>query len=257
MGMSSPSIHVHDTPAEAAAAVAAECAALIRLRAAEGRSTVLGLATGSTPLPFYAELIRLHRDDGLSFAGVTTFNLDEYLGLEPGHPESYAAFMAKHLFDHVDLGSDRTHLPPGQEEEGDLERVCGEYERSIVEAGGIDFQILGIGRTGHIGFNEPGSPRDSRTRRIDLDPVTRQDAAPAFGGLEHVPTHAITMGCGTILAARRVVLMAWGEKKAEIVREALEEDVTDRVSASFLQEHGNAAFFLDAGAASALTPGAA
>jgi glucosamine-6-phosphate deaminase len=129
---------------------------------------------------------------------------------------------------------------------------CAAYEDSIRAAGGIDFQLLGIGRTGHIGFNEPGSPRDSRTREIELDPITRQDAAPSFGGLDQVPTHAISMGCGTILEARKIALLAWGRGKAEIVKEALTGPISDRVSASFLQEHGDATFYLDAEAGSAL-----
>ena len=243
---------VFGSAGEAAAALAAECAALIRGRQAAGQTVVLGLATGGTPIPFYEELVRLHREEGLDFSGVTTFNLDEYLGLAPEHPESYRAFMRKHLFDHVNLAPDKTHLPPGIVEAGGEDAACADYENSIREAGGIDFQILGIGRTGHIGFNEPGSARDSRTRMVHLDPVTRQDAAPAFGGLEHVPTHALTMGCATILEARALRLMAWGEKKAGIVREAVEGPVTDAVTASFLQLHDNARFLLDQGAATAL-----
>lgn len=230
--------------------LAEEFAEVIAAANAAGRPAVLGLATGSTPIPFYEELIRLHREGSLSFRQVVTFNLDEYLGLAPDHPESYRAFMQRVLFDHIDIPAENTHLPSGRPD--DIEAHCRAYEQAIRDAGGIDFQILGIGRTGHIGFNEPGSPRDSRTRRIELDPITRQDAAPAFGGLEQVPTHAITMGCGTILAARRIALMAFGEKKAAIVREALEGPVTPQVSASFLQEHEAATFYLDRKAASAL-----
>lgn len=250
--MSSPVCRVFDSPEAAVRELASEVSHLIRSRAAEGRRAVLGLATGNTPLPFYRELIRLHREEGLSFANVTTFNLDEYLGLERDHPESYWTFMHRNLFDHLDLPADRIHLPSGMVAEDDLPAHCAEYEARIRQAGGLDFQLLGIGRTGHIGFNEPGSPKDSRTRRIHLDDITRQDAAPAFGGLANVPTHALTMGCGTILEARRIVLLAWGEKKAAIVREALHGPVSDQVSASFLQEHPDAAFFLDRGAASAL-----
>jgi glucosamine-6-phosphate deaminase len=250
--MSRPEILVFGSAAEAAAALAAECAALIRGRQAAGQPVVLGLATGSTPIPFYQELVRLHREEGLDFSGVTTFNLDEYLGLAPEHPESYRAFMRKHLFDQVNLAPDKTHLPPGIVEAGGEDAACAAYEQAIRDAGGIDLQILGIGRTGHIGFNEPGSTRDSRTRMVHLDPVTRQDAAPAFGGSENVPTHALTMGCATILEARALRLMAWGEKKAAIVREAVEGPVTDAVTASFLQLHGNARFLLDSGAAAAL-----
>lgn len=237
---------------EAAAALAAECAALIRDHQAAGQAVVLGLATGNTPIPFYQELARLHREEGLDFSGVTTFNLDEYLGLAPQHPQSYRTFMRRHLFDRVNLAPENTHLPPGLVEAGGEEEACAAYEEAIRTAGGIDFQILGIGRTGHIGFNEPGSSRDSRTRKVHLDPVTRQDAASAFGGLDKVPTHALTMGCATILEARAVRLMAWGEKKAEIVREAIEGPVTDAVTASFLQLHPDARYLLDQRAAGSL-----
>ena len=239
-------------PEEACKALASEVAGLICSRADQGLMTVLGLATGSTPLPFYRELIRCHREEGLSFKTVITFNLDEYLGLDQEHPESYWSFMHRYLFDHLDLFSENIHLPSGMVPLDQIEADCTAYEDMIREAGGVDFQLLGIGRTGHIGFNEPGSPKFSRTRRIQLDPITRQDAAAAFGGLEHVPSHAITMGCGTILDARRIVLLAWGDKKASIVKEALEGPVNDQVSASFLQEHGHASFYLDRGAAAEL-----
>lgn len=250
--MSVSDFRVFDSPEAAACELASEVSQLIRSRAAEGRQVVLGLATGNTPLPFYRELIRLHREEGLSFANVTTFNLDEYLGLPREHAESYWTFMHRNLFDHIDVPAGNVNLPSGVVEEAEIPAHCAAYEARILAAGGLDFQLLGIGRTGHIGFNEPGSPKDSRTRRIHLDAITRQDAAPAFGGLENVPTHAITMGCGTILEARRIVLLAWGEKKASIVREALRGPVNDQVSASFLQEHPNAAFYLDRGAASNL-----
>ena len=250
--MNSVSFKVYDSSEEAVRELAGEVAELIRSRAAGGRSAVLGLATGNTPLPFYRELIRLHREENLSFAHVVTFNLDEYLGLERDHPESYWTFMHRNLFDHLDLLPENINLPSGTVAETEVDAHCAAYEQAIVDAGGLDFQLLGIGRTGHIGFNEPGSPQDSRTRRIHLDPVTREDAAPAFGGLEHVPTHAITMGCGTILEARRIALLAWGEKKSAIVKEAIEGPITDQVSASFLQEHPNATYYLDRGAASQL-----
>lgn len=230
--------------------LAAEIAQLIRERAAAGKTAVLGLATGGTPIPFYQELIRLHREEGLSFKNVVTFNLDEYLGLERDHKESYWTFMHQNLFNHIDVG--QVNLPSGTVADADIDAHCAAYEKAIADAGGLDFQLLGIGRTGHIGFNEPGSEKDSRTRRVHLDEITRQDAAPAFGGIDNVPTHAITMGCGTILEARRIVLLAWGEKKADIVKEALTGPVNDVVSASYLQEHPNAVFYLDRGAASAL-----
>jgi glucosamine-6-phosphate deaminase len=247
-----PTIHVFETPHAACAKLAGEIAELIRERNVAGKPAVLGLATGGTPVPLYQELVRLHREEGLSFRNVITFNLDEYLGLPREHPESYWHFMHHHLFDDIDIPQQSIHLPSGMVGDDEIDAHCEAYEHAIREAGGIDLQILGIGRTGHIGFNEPGSPQDSRTRRIHLDDVTRSDAATAFGGIEAVPTHAITMGCGTILEARRIVLMAWGAKKASIVREAVEGPVNDQVSASYLQKHPVASFYLDAEAASHL-----
>lgn len=244
---------VHPSSESASKALAAEVAALIRERAAAGKTTVLGLATGSTPVPYYRELIRLHREEGLSFESVTTFNLDEYYGLPRDHPESYFRFMRDQLFDHVDLDPSRIHIPDGTVPMEAVYDHCLDYERRIIEAGGLDLQILGIGRTGHIGFNEPGSSADSITRMITLDRVTRQDAAADFMGVANVPRSAITMGVGTILEAKRLVLMAWGANKASIVREAVEGKVTDQVSASFLQTHGNATFLVDEAAASNLT----
>ncbi len=244
---------VHPSSASASAALAAEVGALVRERTAAGKDTVLGLATGSTPVPFYRELIRLHREEGLSFARVITFNLDEYYGLPRDHPESYFRFMRDQLFDHVDLDPTRIHIPDGTVPMESVYDHCLDYERRIAEAGGLDVQILGIGRTGHIGFNEPGSAADSRTRMITLDRVTRQDAAADFLGVANVPRSAITMGVGTILEAKRLVLMAWGANKASIVREAVEGKMTDQVSASFLQTHPNATFLIDEAAASHLT----
>jgi glucosamine-6-phosphate deaminase len=240
---------VFDSPDAACRQVASEIAHLIRRRSAIGRHAVLGLATGNTPLPLYRELIRLHREEGLSFKNVISFNLDEYLGLGRDHPESYWSFMHRNLFDHIDILPQNIHLPFGDLANDEIESHCGAYEAEIYEAGGIDYQILGIGRTGHIGFNEPGTPIESRTQPVHLDEITRQDAAPAFGGIENVPTRAITMGCGTILDARRIALLAWGAKKAAIVREAIEGVITDRVSASFLQTHPHTTFFLDQDAA--------
>ena len=237
---------------DACRTLAAEVAALVGAINASGRTAVLGLATGRTPLPFYAELIRLHREGALSFARVVTFNLDEYLGLPGEHPESYRAFMQRELFGQVDIPAENVHIPDGTVGGEELEAHCQAYEEAIRAAGGIDFQLLGIGRTGHIGFNEPGSPKNSRTRLVELDPVTRLDAAPSFGGLGQVPEHAISMGCGTILEARKIALLAWGSAKAGIVREALTGPVTDQVSASFLQEHPDATFYLDAEAGAEL-----
>lgn len=245
---------VFDSPDAACRQVASEIAQLIRKRSSIGRFTVLGLATGNTPLPLYRELIRLHREEGLSFADVISFNLDEYLGLERDHPESYWTFMHRNLFDHIDIHPENIHLPSGTVSLSEIPAACADYETAIAKAGGIDFQILGIGRTGHIGFNEPGTPIDARTQRIHLDELTRLDAAPAFGGIDNVPTQAITMGCGTILEARKIALLAWGRKKAHIVREAIEGPITNQVSASFLQTHADATFYLDQEAAVELQP---
>jgi glucosamine-6-phosphate deaminase len=245
---------VFNSPAAACHQVAAEISRLIRERSSAGRSTVLGLATGNTPLPLYQELIRLHRDESLSFKNVASFNLDEYLGLERNHPESYWSFMHRNLFDHIDMLPENIHLPSGMIAENRISDHCAAYEAQIIEAGGIDYQILGIGRTGHIGFNEPGTPADSRTQKIHLNEITRLDAAPAFGGIDQVPQYAITMGCGTILEARRIALLAWGSQKSQIVRQALTGPVTDQVSASFLQNHPGATFFLDREAAADLRP---
>jgi glucosamine-6-phosphate deaminase len=238
---------------DAARAVAAEIAALVRARQAEGRPCVLGLATGSTPVSVYAELVRLHREEGLSFRDVTTFNLDEYYPLPPEHAQSYRRFMRTHLFDHIDIDPARTHVPSGTAPKTEVDAHCAAYEEAIRAAGGIDYQILGIGRTGHIGFNEPGSPRHSVTRLVALDPLTRRDAAGDFGGDTATPRSALTMGVRSILGARRVVLMAWGQHKADVVRRAIEGEVSSHVTASFLQEHGNALFVLDAVAAGSLT----
>ena len=248
----STSFAVFDIPEAACRQIAVEIARLIRKNDSHNRPTVLGLATGNTPLPLYRELIRQHRDEGLSFRHAVSFNLDEYLDLERDHPQSYWSFMHRNLFDHLDLQPQNIHLPSGEVLAEDIPDHCAAYEAAIARAGGIDYQILGIGRTGHIGFNEPGTPIDSRTQRIHLNEVTRQDAAAAFGGIDRVPTQAITMGCGTILAARRIALLAWGAAKADIVRQAIVGPVTDQVSASFLQTHPAATFFLDRPAAAGL-----
>ncbi len=233
--------------------VAREMADLIRQRQADGKNAVLGLATGSTPLRLYRELIRLHREEGLSFRNVVTFNLDEYYPIEPSHKESYFRFMNEQLFEHIDIDPANVHIPSGTVRRKDVYASCQEYEQRIRDAGGIDIQILGIGRSGHIGFNEPGSSRDSRTRMITLDRITRQDAAKNFLGEANVPNYAITMGVATILEARRIFLMAWGEGKAEVVQKAVEGPVTSAVSASFLQEHPDATMLLDEAAAGELT----
>lgn len=236
----------------ASKALALEIKALIHRRAVEGKAAVLGLATGRSPLFLYEELVRLHREEGLSFANVVSFNLDEYCGLDPEHPRSYRTFMDEHLFGCIDILPENIHVPAGDLSPEEIGPYCRAYEEAIVKAGGIDLQILGIGRTGHIGFNEPGAGRASRTALVHLDDITRADAAADFGGLEHVPSHAITMGCGTILESRKIVLMAWGANKAEIVAKAFDGPVSDDVPASYLQEHGDVSVYLDQAAASEL-----
>ncbi len=246
-------LRVYPDSKQVSKAVAQEIADLIRQRASEGRRCVLGLATGSTPVSVYAELVRMHREEGLSFKNVVTFNLDEYYPMQPNELQSYHRFMREHLFDHIDAEPKNVHIPDGTLP---IERVhdhCDAYEQAIHDAGGIDIQLLGIGRTGHIGFNEPGSGQDSRTRLITLDRTTRLDAAGDFFGEEHVPRRAITMGVGTILEARRVILMAFGEGKAPIVAQAVEGSINSIVAASFLQEHPNAQVLLDEAAAASLT----
>jgi glucosamine-6-phosphate deaminase len=208
---------------------------------------VLGLATGSTPLGLYRELIRLHRDEGLDFSHVTTFNLDEYVGLGPAHPQSYRAFMQQNLFDHLNLDPGRTHVPDGRAL--DFELHCRQYEQKIQAAGGIDLQVLGLGSDGHIAFNEPGSSLGSRTRLKTLASETVRDNARFFGGEEKVPRLAVTMGVGTILESRRCLLLAFGSHKALAVRDTIEGPLTTQVTASALQLHREVICILDQPAA--------
>ena len=237
----------------ASAAVASQIAALIRARAAEGRACVLGLATGSSPTRVYEELVRLHREDGLSFQNVISFNLDEYYPMPPGSLQSYVRFMREYLFDHVDIRPENVHIPDGTVPAAEVAAYCQRYEEQIRAGGGIDLQLLGIGRTGHIGFNEPGSGPASRTRLITLDHVTRTDAASDFYGEENVPRRALTMGVGTILEARQIVLLAWGEGKAAVVKRMVEGEVTDSVPATYLQRHPAVQVVLDEAAGAELT----
>src|SRR5215217_5183028 len=246
-------VTVYPSSQQASAAVAREIADLIRVRASAGAKVVLGLATGSTPTGLYDELIRLHKAEGLSFKNVVTFNLDEYWPMNPDELQSYVRFMREHLFDFVDIDPKNIHIPDGTIPREKVAEFCASYERQIKDLGGLDYQILGIGRTGHVGFNEPGSPRDSKTRLITLDRVTRLDAASDFFGEWNVPRKAITMGVETILSARAVVLLAWGEGKANVIRRAVEGEVTNQVAASYLQQHPNARIVLDNAAAADLT----
>ncbi len=246
-------VEILDPPEALARAAARRIADLIRSRAARGERTVLGLATGSTPVGVYAELVRLHREEGLSFATVDTFNLDEYWPMTPDSLHSYHRFMREHLFDLVDLDPAKCHVPPGSVAREDVESVCAAYEQQIRDAGGIDLQLLGIGKTGHIGFNEPGSGDDSRTRLVTLDAVTRRDAAADFFGERNVPRQAITMGVATILEAREILLLATGEHKSGILRRAIEGEVDHHVAATFLQQHPNTIVYCDAAASADLT----
>src|SRR5436853_2959167 len=225
---------------------------LVRGTAAKGRC-VLGVATGSTPLGIYPELIRRHQAGEVDFSRVVTFNLDEYYPMPPDSPHSYRRYMWENLFAHVNIRPEPVHVPDGGVPRETLAEHCAAYGRAIVEAGGIDFQMLGIGKSGHIGFNEPGSSPDERTRLVTLDTVTRRDAAADFFGEDNVPREAITMGVATILGAREIALIATGEHKAEIVARAVEGEVSPDVAATFLQRHANATAYLDLAAAAGLT----
>ncbi len=245
--------YVFDSHQHLARHVAGIIAAVIRDRASHGQKAVLGLPTGSTPVGIYRELIRLHQDEGLDFSNVVTFNLDEYLGLGPERLQSYRRWMHEHLFKFINVPPENVFIPDGLIPPERLDEYCRWYEERIREAGGIDIQLLGIGRNGHIGFNEPFSAKDSRTRVCTLDPLTRRDAASDFFSEENVPMQAITMGLGTIFDARKILLIALGEHKAGIIREAAEGPATPRVPACFLREHADATLLLDHAAAGKLT----
>ncbi len=234
-------------------AVAREIADLITKKKNKKENCVLGLATGSSPITIYEELVKIHRNEGLSFKNVITFNLDEYYPISIDNKESYHSFMHEHLFDHIDILEENINIPKGNLKENEVKEFCKNYEKKISDVGGLDFQLLGIGRTGHIGFNEPGSSLNSETRLVKLDFLTRTDASKSFGGFENVPKTAITMGVSTILKAKRIVLIAWGENKSEMVFKSIESEISQNVTASFLQTHKNATFVLDNGSASKLT----
>jgi glucosamine-6-phosphate deaminase len=247
-----PTVIVGDH-AEMGRVVAERIARLIRTRGEAGEPAVLGLATGSTPIGVYRELIRMHKEEGLSFAHVITFNLDEYYPMDPRSIHSYHRFMWENLFSQLNIARENVHIPRGNVARDEVEAVCRQYEAAIRAAGGIDLQILGIGRTGHIGFNEPGSGAESRTRVVTLDLMTRKDTAADFFGEDNVPREAITMGVETIFEAREILILATGEHKAEIVRRAVEGEVDHEVAATFLQRHPATTFYVDGPAAAALT----
>ena len=238
---------------EGSKVVAKEIADLIRSKQAAGADCILGLATGSSPIKVYEELIRMHQEEGLSFKNVTTFNLDEYFPMAKESVHSYDHFMKENLFNHIDIDMERVHIPDGTLAPEDVHDYCLAYEQAIADAGGLDFQLLGIGRTGHIGFNEPGSHTNSGTRIITLDYITRVDAAPSFLGIDNVPKTAITMGIATVRAAKRIVLLGWGQHKASVIKETIEGEISSEVPATYLQEHPNTTFVLDTEAGSELT----
>ncbi len=244
--------YVFESNQDLAQHVARTIAGVIREKNAFGKNAVLGLPTGSTPLGVYRELIRMHKTEGLDFSQVVTFNLDEYYGLGSDQIQSYHRWMHEQFFNYVNVPAENIHIPDGTVSIDDVDTHCREYELRIAEAGGMDIVLLGIGRNGHIGFNEPFSIPESRTRLCTLDPLTRKTASSDFFSEENVPTQAITMGIGTILEARKILLMALGEHKTDIIREAAEGPVSERVPASVLQGHSNAAILLDNAAAEGL-----
>jgi glucosamine-6-phosphate deaminase len=244
---------VFESSSQASILVAEEISNLIRTKQGQKKSCVLGLATGSSPIKVYEELVRMHREEGLSFENVITFNLDEYYPMAKHNIQSYHYFMHEHLFNYIDIKPENINIPDGMVSNEDLYQYCVDYEEKIKRVGGIDFQLLGIGRTGHIGFNEPGSHFNSRTRSITLDHITRVDAASSFFSIDNVPRKAITMGIGTVRSAKRIVLLAWGINKAEIIKNTIEGEITSNVPATYLQEHDNTTFVLDIEASSNLT----
>ena len=244
---------IFDNSKSGSKAVAREIADLIKYKQTKKQKCILGLATGSSPITVYEELVNIHKKEKLSFKNVITFNLDEYYPISSKNTESYYNFMHQHLFNHVDINKENINIPKGDLKKNEIEKYCKSYESKIEKLGGIDFQLLGIGRTGHIGFNEPGSSINSITRLIKLDYLTREDASKAFGGIYNVPKTAITMGVSTILSAKRIVLLAWGENKKDVVYESIESSISQNITASFLQKHNNTTFVLDEGSSSRIT----
>ncbi|MBJ2126022.1 MULTISPECIES: glucosamine-6-phosphate deaminase [Flavobacterium] len=244
---------IFESSQEASLLVAQEIANLIQRKNELNEPCVLGLATGSSPIKVYEELVRMHKEEGLSFENVVTFNLDEYYPMDKNDIQSYYHFMHEHLFNHVNIPSENINIPDGQVSAEELQQYCIDYEMKIISYGGLDFQLLGIGRTGHIGFNEPGSHVNSGTRSITLDHITRVDAASSFLGIDNVPRKAITMGIGTVRNAKRIVLLGWGISKAGIIKNTIEGEVSSHVPATYLQEHNNTTFVLDTEASSELT----
>lgn len=244
---------VFENSNNASNAVAKEISDLIKVKQAQKQPCILGLATGSSPKGLYAELVRLHKEEALSFKNVISFNLDEYYPMEPDSVNSYVRFMKEQLFNHVDILPENYHIPNGMLSKSEIADCCDQYEAKIKAFGGLDLQILGIGGNGHIGFNESGSLQNSKTRLVALDHITRVAASGDFGGLDNTPRTAITLGVKKIMESKRVILLAWGERKSNIIKDSVEGIVTSQVPASYLQEHNNATFVLDKAAASKLT----
>jgi glucosamine-6-phosphate deaminase len=246
-------VKIYPSLKEGSSFIAREIATLIKEKQAKKEKCVLGLATGSSPKTVYTELVRLHKEEGLSFKNVITFNLDEYYPIDNDALQSYNRFMNVHLFDHVDIDPKNIHIPNGEISKDKVKSFCVEYEKMIEEAGGIDLQILGIGNNGHIGFNEPGSSINSRTRLVTLDNSTRIANSYEFANISEVPRLAITMGILTIMKAKRIVLMAWGQSKSSVVQKSVEGHVTEQIPASLLQQHNDTIFVLDETASAELT----
>ncbi|GAC1425940.1 MAG: glucosamine-6-phosphate deaminase [Flavisolibacter sp.] len=232
---------------------AAEIARLIKEKESKNAHCVLGLATGSTPKNLYAELVRLHREEGLSFSNVVSFNLDEYYPIEKDAWQSYNSYMHRLLFDHIDIKPKNIHIPNGELPKEEIKKNCASYEKEIDQVGGIDLQILGIGNNGHIGFNEPGSSILSKSRLINLENSTRLANAYEFANIAQVPRLALTMGISTILKAKKILLLAWGQSKASVVRKSIEGPSNEQVPASLLQQHNDCLFIVDESAAAELT----
>jgi glucosamine-6-phosphate deaminase len=245
-------VQIYKNSTEGSNAVAAQIAALIKDKQAKKLPCVLGMATGTTPILLYKELVRLHKEEGLSFKNVVTINLDEYYPIEKLAYQSYWSFMHRHLFDLVDIDPKNIHLPNGEWTKENLKESCIAYEQTIEKIGGIDLQILGIGKNGHIGFNEPGSSFHSKTRVIHLDQQTRIANTYEFHDLNKVPKLAITVGISSIMKAKKIVLLAWGDK-ASIVAKSIEGDVTEQIPATVLQNHDDCTFVIDELASSDLT----
>mgnify|MGYP001217971705 FL=1 len=233
--------------------IAREICDLVKSKQKKNKNCVIGFATGSSPAKVYQELIRIHNDESLSFSNVIAFNLDEYFPIKKDDSNSYHHFMNENLFDHIDIPKENINIPSGEIKDKEVKKFCDFYESKIIENGGIDIQLLGIGRTGHIGFNEPGSHFNSTTRLITLDHTTRFDASKTFNGIENVPSKAITMGVRTIFNSKRIIIMAWGVQKSLIVKKSVENNISSLIPSTYLQNHKNATLVLDNESSSELT----